>query len=439
MATTFQPLTIHWRRSLLWLCFLGPFFFISYGLCNQLAADRGISQSIVFNWELGIPLWPWSIVPYWSIDLLYGLSFMLCRTTQSVDRHAFRLLSAQLISVVFFTIAPLRFSFQRPAIEGIFGDLFNLLAGFDQPFNQAPSLHISLLIIIWSKLAQLPNPWRLAVHSWCALIGVSVLTTYQHHFIDVPTGAAVGLLCLWLWPDQGPAPLAIMKCQGRRASKIALFYAAGASLCLGLVWAFQGAAWWLLWPGLAFFLVAGNYSLVGALGFQKLNGVRSLAVELLLAPYTLCAWLNSRAWTYFAPQPIEICDGVWLGRMPSAHVMRSGEFVALIDLAPELPCPTGNWRVISFPCLDLIAPEQSVLTAAAECIEQQRLHGPVLVACALGYSRSACAVLAWLLASARAANVEDAEGKLRMRKPQIVLSATHRERLAKLQEYQQEI
>lgn len=437
MAAAFQPLTPHWGRSLLWLCFLGPFFFLSYGLCNQLAADRGINQSIVFAWEPSIPLMPWSIVPYWSIDLLYGLSFLLCRTALAVDRHGLRLLSAQLISVIFFLIAPLRFSFQRPAIEGIFGDLFNLLAGFDQPFNQAPSLHISLLVIIWSTLAQLPNPWRLVVHSWCALIGVSVLTTYQHHFIDVPTGAAVGLLCLWLWPEQGPSPLAMIKRQGRQAGKIALLYTACAALCLLLVWHVQGTAWWLLWPGLAFFLVAGNYSLIGALGFQKLNGVRSLAVELLLAPYTLCAWINSRAWTYLAPQPIEICDGVWLGRMPSAAAMRAGGFNTLVDLAPELPCPTGNWRVSSFPCLDLIAPEAAVLSSAAACIEQQRRNGPVLVACALGYSRSACAVLAWMLASARAANLEDAERKLRLCKPQIVLSAAHRNQLVKLQHPQQ--
>jgi hypothetical protein len=29
------------------------------------------------------------------------------------------------------------------------------------------------------------------------------MTTYQHHFIDIPTGFLLGLLCLWLWPREG--------------------------------------------------------------------------------------------------------------------------------------------------------------------------------------------------------------------------------------------
>ena len=40
----------------------------------------------------------------------------------------------------------------RPETDGLPGFLFAVLGGFDKPFNQAPSLHIALLVIIWDHL-----------------------------------------------------------------------------------------------------------------------------------------------------------------------------------------------------------------------------------------------------------------------------------------------
>ena len=179
-----------WKRALLYLALLGPFFFASYGFANWLASQRVDVPSIVYGWEHTIPFLPWTIVPYWSIDVFYAISLFLCINRKELDTHALRLASAQVISVVFFMAFPLTFSFDRPAAEGVFGLMFDALAGFDKPFNQAPSLHISLLVVLWALYAKRVGgaaAWLL--HAWFLLIGVSVLTTYQHHFIDVPTGA----------------------------------------------------------------------------------------------------------------------------------------------------------------------------------------------------------------------------------------------------------
>jgi hypothetical protein len=53
-----------WARAVAWLCLLGPFFFLSYGTANWLAAQRAEVGSVVFDWEHAIPFLPWTIVPY---------------------------------------------------------------------------------------------------------------------------------------------------------------------------------------------------------------------------------------------------------------------------------------------------------------------------------------------------------------------------------------
>ena len=94
------------------------------------------------------------------------------------------------------------FGFERPDAGGVAGALFTLLMGFDKPYNQAPSLHIGLLVVLWAVYAKhlRGTAARAVLHLWFAAIGVSVLTTYQHHAIDVPTGAAVGCFALFLFP-----------------------------------------------------------------------------------------------------------------------------------------------------------------------------------------------------------------------------------------------
>lgn len=421
-----------WRRGLVWLLFLGPFFFLSYGFANWLAARRGIDAALVFAWERRIPFLAWTIVPYWSIDLLYGLSLLTGRNRREVDRHALRLLSAQLISVACFLIFPLRFTFTRPDADGLFGALFTLLASFDQPYNQAPSLHVALLAILWVHYARLVNgPWRIVLHGWFGLIGVSVLTTYQHHFIDLPTGLLVGLLCLWLWPDDRPSPLAGLQLSPSPLRRLlALAYLIGSGLLAAAAVHFGGGTLWLFWGSTALALVAANYAALGADGFQKRDGRPSLAATLLLVPYLAGAWLNSRAWTRRHPGPTLIADGVWLGRMPTRRDMLRGGFAGLCDVSAELPAPRGTWRYVNLPWLDLVVPTPEQLAEAARHIESLREPGPVLVCCALGYGRSAAAVAAWLLYSGRADNADAALDRVRSRHPGVALGPAQRAALA---------
>ena len=303
-----------WKRGVLWLLLLGPLFFASYGFANWLTTQRDDVGSLVFAWENAMPLWPWSIVPYWSIDLLYGLSFLLPATRREMDRHALRLLSAQLICVTCFLLWPLRFTFERPELSGVFGWMFDVLMGFDKPFNQAPSLHIALLVVIWVMFARHTHGLLLRglLHGWMALIGLSVLTTWQHHFIDVPTGILAGWLCAWLWPIEGRSPLQQLRlARTAQRWRLALRYGFGAALCTALAVNLGGAWLWLLWPACALLLVALNYACIGAEGFQKqASGRLSQAALWLFAPYLAQAPRASRS------RPVGACARQQCGCSP---------------------------------------------------------------------------------------------------------------------------
>jgi protein-tyrosine phosphatase len=75
--------------------------------------------------------------------------------------------------------------------------------------------------------------------------------------------------------------------------------------------------------------------------------------------------------------------------------------------------------------LDLTSPTADALAQAAQAIERLRARGPVLVCCALGCSRSACAVAAWLLASGRVGDVDAAIAAVRAARKIVVLDSGH--------------
>ena len=79
--------------------------------------------------------------------------------------------------------------------------------------------------------------------------------------------------------------------------------------------------------------------------------------------------------------------------------------------------------------LDLLVPAAGELEAAVNAIEDLKTSRPTLVCCALGYSRSAMAAAAWLVASRNAPSVDSAIAMLCARRRRVVLSAAHRARL----------
>ncbi|GAB2178371.1 phosphatase PAP2/dual specificity phosphatase family protein [Dongia sp. agr-C8] len=409
-------------RALSWLVICGALFIAGYGAANLLATQHGEAHSIRFAWEQGIPFLPWTILPYWSFDLFYPLAFFICADAAELQRHVRRILTAQLVAVICFLAFPLQLDLAKPTTEGLPGLLFAALGSFDRPYNTAPSLHIALLVILWDLYARhIPRRLHLLLHAGSMLIGVSVLTTWQHHFIDVATGVALGLLCLWLWSAAGA--LHFRRAASAKRWRIAGLYTSGAALLAFAALQLGGWHLWLLWPALSLALVALNYLALGATGFQKgQDGTMPLPIRLLLAPYLLGARMNAWLWTA-ADRPTEVVAGVWIGRLPHRFAADAPAFATVIDLCAELPAGPHPGRHVAIPALDLVPLSARARADAVAAIEAARPRGPVLVACALGYGRSAGAVAAWLVATGRAASPEAALEILRARRPRVAVDA----------------
>lgn len=187
-------------RALQRLLLVSTIFVLVYFSANYLTSLRSDIGVGVFDWERAIPFIEWTVVPYLSIFLLLPLSFFVCRDDQELQRHTRRLLLALALAAACYAAFPLGFHFTRPEPQGPLAPLFGVLWSVDLPFNRAPSLHIVVLKLMWPRLtAWVPAGWlRVAMHAWLAAIGVSVLTTYQHHVIDIVGGVVVAGACFAL-------------------------------------------------------------------------------------------------------------------------------------------------------------------------------------------------------------------------------------------------
>ncbi|HTM49267.1 MAG TPA: hypothetical protein VL285_11315, partial [Bryobacteraceae bacterium] len=128
----------------------------------------------------------------------------------------------------------------------------------------------------------------------------------------------------------------------------------------------------------------------------------------------VAAWTNVRLWTRGEPAKNHLAQGVWIGRAPSGKD-REG-MNSLLDLTAELPIRADE----CVPILDLTVPADSQFDAAVHAILKLAGRRPTLVCCALGYSRSAIASAAWLIAAGHAANAE-ALAPVRRAPPQVVI------------------
>ena len=391
------------KTSLLKLALVGMLFYASYGLSNHYAASLAYVPEVAFAWERNIPFWEWTILPYWSLNLMYAAAFFLCRNAREQNRYVARLVSAQIVATTCFMLFPLHFGWPKPPTDGLWGVMFDSLVAFDLPYNQSPSLHIALSIIVgafyWTRFPKI----RLPIFLWQSLIALSVLTTYQHHFIDVPTGALLGWLVLWAIPQHGVSPFRRpFGTQGRlktseasfceaktnavsfartseasfreaktspatrsREIKIAMLYLAGA--VLPALPALLGGAWlWMLWVSVSLLVVVFAYLTGNAAVLQKqADGRLSAAATILLLPYLVGVRLNVAYWLRSKEKIAKVRDDVLIGSISGvAEIQHCGGVFGKKTASAALKMLARCSTLLRFlPCIYHFLPQKSASQA----------------------------------------------------------------------------
>ncbi|WP_170234707.1 phosphatase PAP2 family protein [Chryseobacterium hagamense] len=181
-------------------------FMTIYNLCTWYASSLDDVPSFTFGFEKSIPFVPLSIIPYMAGGLFFCMVFFSCKDKYQLKILTWRILFVTVIAGIFFIAVPLKFSFAKPEVSHRILELpFSFLKTFDSPFNQSPSLHIAFAFLFWSVFKEL-SKWRTFLMIWLILLGISTLTTYQHHLIDILNGSILAHLSFIIIPYRKNKP-----------------------------------------------------------------------------------------------------------------------------------------------------------------------------------------------------------------------------------------
>ncbi len=386
------------KERFVWMLFMGITFFLLYGAANQYAGLTRPHPTLWMEWEKDIPFISAFIVPYMSSDLMFVIAFFLPYTRLDLRILAARVLFIVMGSVGLFVLFPLQFSFEKPPIES-FTFLFGLLEA-DLPYNQAPSLHIAFAIVLWASMRKyIHSLWlRIFLAIWLWLIALSTLFVYQHHFIDLPTGALLGLLAVYVLRADRPS-LLTTSFTTPRSLKMGLYYLVASTIFMVLAFALPSLKWMFLWLFISLFSV----SVIYAFGLNTLlagkEGKAKLWQWILFAPYFVGNYISWHYYKLRLPLVSSVMPSIHLGRFPTEMEYKELEDKGIkhcINLATEQQVQKTGMPQTRLSFLDQTIQSPASLHEGVLLIEKHKEEG-VYVHCTLGLSRSVLLVSAWFI------------------------------------------
>ncbi|MCB1176738.1 MAG: phosphatase PAP2 family protein [Leptospiraceae bacterium] len=166
-------------------------FLLTYPAINYFTEFRTDIHHFYFVFEKELPLIPWMVIPYFSINLLFILPvFYVEGEDISIIEKCF--LITLVISCFIFLIFPTTLGFNTNNPE-YFNEIFNSIKKVDKPYNLFPSLHVGFSSIVFLYLFKKEKKFllKLFYSIWMIFIFSSVIFTHQHHLLDIVSGYAI--------------------------------------------------------------------------------------------------------------------------------------------------------------------------------------------------------------------------------------------------------
>lgn len=370
-------------------------FGLLYNFAAWCASTLPFVPSFVFDFERNIPFLPLTIIPYMTSGIFFFLVFFWCSNFQQLKVLTKRMLFVTIIAGVFFILFPLKFSFSKPEISNnILKIPYQFLLEFDSPFNQAPSLHIAYAFIFWTIIRNFTAKWKYFLGFWLILLGISTLTTYQHHLIDVLTGVVLTLISFVVYP------LNKENFENRNSIVANYYFLFGWILILAsfLLAKFYNSYWYfLLWIAFVMLVVGLQYQKNNVHFLKNKEGNIPFYKNVFYFPYQFIYWLF---WKFFRVNstPIEVAPQIFISSKLSKkdlELFKIDKNTFVYDLSAET-CETKaikeNSSYFSFLYLDIggfdVNKTEKLILEISKKHKTLPKDGKILIHCTMGFTRS---------------------------------------------------